>query len=145
MVITISAARLDKPIFLRGSSDVWITNVRFSFAGYDIMDLHNCRYVYLNKTEHIGIASFLGDGSQFFIDRNSFKLTNDTDMALHSWSGAGISMTRSTCRDLDNTNPNDGAGWGKGRVFTGNGTWGSNRNTYLGEQRNHRLNSPPLR
>ncbi|GEO03936.1 hypothetical protein AAE02nite_16000 [Adhaeribacter aerolatus] len=134
---------LDKPIFLRGSSDIYITNARFAFAGYNIMDLHNCRYVYLNKTEHIGISSFLGDCSQLFIDRNNIKLTNDSDMALHSWSGAGISMTRTTCSDLNNSDPNNGAGWGKGRVFTGNGTWGSNRNTYLGNNVTYDLTPRP--
>ncbi|KAA5548768.1 Ig-like domain-containing protein [Adhaeribacter rhizoryzae] len=134
---------LDKPIFLRGSTDIWITNARFAFAGYNVMDLHSCRYVFLNKTEHIGISSFLGDCSQLFIDRNNIKMTNDSDMALHSWSGSGISMTRTTARDLDNSNLYSGAGWGKGRVFTGNGTWGSNRNTYLGNNVTYDLTPRP--
>ena len=58
-------------------------------------------------------------------------MTNDSDMALHTWGGVGISMTRSTCRDLDNSNLYSGAGWGKGRFFVGNGSWGSNHLTYL--------------
>ncbi|MGV3585876.1 MAG: glycosyl hydrolase family 28-related protein [Adhaeribacter sp.] len=124
---------IDKPVFLRHSTQVRFTNVGFSFQGYDLLDLHDCRYIFFNQCEFIGKASFLGKGSQLFFDGNSFKLTNDTDMALHSWGGVGISLTRNTCQDLDNRDLDSGAGWGKGRFFTGNGIWGSCRNTYLGQ------------
>ncbi|MDB5261067.1 MAG: hypothetical protein JWQ14_348, partial [Adhaeribacter sp.] len=123
---------MDKPVFMRHSTDVKFDNVRFSCQGYDLMDLHSCRYIFFNKCVFIGKASFLGNGSQLFFESNDFRLTNDTDMALHTWGGVGISLTRNTCRDLDNRDLDNGAGWGKGRFFTGNGIWGSCRNTYLG-------------
>jgi hypothetical protein len=87
----------------------------------------------------------LGNGSQVFFDGNHFRLTNDTDMALHTWGGAGISLTRNTCKDYDNRNPDSGAGWGKGRFFTGNGVWGSCRNTYLGQNTTTDLTVRPPR
>lgn len=124
---------LDKPVFLRHSTQVKFNNVGFSFPGYDLLDLHDCRYIFFNNCEFIGKSSFLGKGSQLFFEGNSFKLTNDTDMALHSWGGVGISLTHNICQDFNNQDLDSGLGWGKGRFFTGNGIWGSCRNTYLGQ------------
>ncbi|GEO03937.1 hypothetical protein AAE02nite_16010 [Adhaeribacter aerolatus] len=133
----------DKPIILRDCQDVWINNVRFNFKGFNLLDLHNSRRVFMTNTDHIGISTFLGNCSQLFIDRNNFYMTNDSDMALHTWGGAGISMTRSTCRDLDNSNLSSGAGWGKGRFFVGNGSWGSNHLTYLANNITYDLTPRP--
>ncbi|KAA5548767.1 Ig-like domain-containing protein [Adhaeribacter rhizoryzae] len=133
----------DKPVILRDCQDVWIHNVRFNFKGFNLLDLHNSRRVFMTNTDHIGISTFLGNCSQLFIDRNNFYMTNDSDMALHTWGGGGISMTRSTCRDLDNSNLSSGAGWGKGRFFVGNGSWGSNHLTYLANNITYDLTPRP--
>lgn len=122
--------KLDKPVFLRGSSDLRISNARFSFPGYNLLDLHLCTRIFLSNTQLTGITSFLGNGSQLFIDHCDFKLTNQSDGMLYSWGGAAISITHSTCSDYNSNGAGDG--WGKGRFFVGEGNWGSNRLTYLG-------------
>ena len=119
------------PIDLRGSQDIRLTNVRFSFQEYDILQLDRTNRVFITGCELIGKISFLGKSTQVFIDRCRFRLTNDAELALHSWGGTGISLTNSTCEDFDNRDPTNGAGWGKGRFFVGTGNWGSNRFTYL--------------
>lgn len=119
---------LDKPIFLRGSSDLRISNSRFSFPGFNLLDLHLCTRIFLSNTQLTGITSFLGNGSQLFIDHCDFKLTNESDGMLYSWGGSAISITHSTCSDYNSS----GGGWGKGRFFVAEGNWGSNRLTYLG-------------
>ncbi|WP_132055112.1 Ig-like domain-containing protein [Pseudocnuella soli] len=120
------------PIHLVSSRHVTINNVRLTFRNHNVIDLNNTRYVSLNNVDLTGKYSFLGTASQLFIDRTSYKLTNDTDMGWHSWGGDGVSVTNSTARDLDNSNPFNGAGWGKGRFVAFLGSWGSSKNTYLG-------------
>ncbi|MFD2161638.1 Ig-like domain-containing protein [Paradesertivirga mongoliensis] len=127
------------PFFLRGSRDVKVNNVTLSFANYDVMQLDNTRGVTLTNSKLIGKISFLGIASQLFIDNCHFYLTNDTELALHSWGGLGISITNSTCRDLNNSDPNNGAGWGKGRFFVATGNTGSGGQTYLGNNRTYDL------
>jgi len=124
-----------EPIFLRGSKEVRLTNVLFSFQGYNVLQLDNAYGVYITGCEMIGKTSFLGHCSQLFINGCKFKLTNDAEMALDSWGGSCISVTNSTCQDYDNSNPADGAGWGKGRFYAGRGNFGSSRCTYIGSNR----------
>ncbi|WP_460941227.1 glycosyl hydrolase family 28-related protein, partial [Spirosoma humi] len=120
------------PIYGRAATQLRLTNLKLNFPGYDPLDLHLSQYVFLTNCEIIGKLTFLGNCSQLFIDQCHFKMTNDTELALHSWGGLGVSLTNSSCEDLDNTNPNDGAGWGLGRFFVGNGAWGGMRATYIG-------------
>ena len=120
------------PFFLRGSSNVKVNNVTLSFQNYDVLQLDNTRGVFLTNCKLIGKISFLGKASQLFIDRCNFYLTNDTENALHSWGGSNISITNSTCRDFNNTDPTNGAGWGKGRFFCATGNFGSGGTTYIG-------------
>jgi hypothetical protein len=123
---------LEKPINFRGSTDIRITNVNFSFQDFEVMDVHLAERVIIKNTTFIGSTIFLGDGSQIFMDSCTFKLTNDAETMILSWGGEGVSLTNSTASDLDNSDPDDGAGWGKGRFFTGSGNFGANRHTYLG-------------
>ncbi|WP_460939068.1 glycosyl hydrolase family 28-related protein, partial [Spirosoma humi] len=120
------------PIYGRAATQLRLTNLKLNFPGYDPLDLHLSKYVFLTNCEIIGKLTFLGNCSQLFIDQCHFKMTNDTELALHSWGGLGVSLTNSSCEDLDNKNPNDGAGWGQGRFFVGNGAWGGMRATYIG-------------
>ncbi|MBC8053454.1 MAG: T9SS type A sorting domain-containing protein [Sphingobacteriaceae bacterium] len=128
-----------EPIFLRGSSNIKITNVVFSCANYNVLQLDNTNEVFITNCKSIGRISFLGKCSQLFIDNCKFYLTNDTELALHSWGGLGISMTNSTCQDYNNSDPNNGAGWGKGRFFVATGNSGSGRYTYLGNNSTYDL------
>ncbi|HET9504710.1 MAG TPA: glycosyl hydrolase family 28-related protein [Hymenobacter sp.] len=120
------------PIYLRGSKEVWITNVQFSFQDYNILELQDCLGVYVTACEFIGKTSYLGNGSQLFFNNCRFRLTNDAEMALDSWGGDGISLTNSTCQDYNPSNPADSTGWGKGRFYAGRGNFGSARGTYIG-------------
>ncbi len=120
-----------QPVFLRESEDVHINNVKFNCQNYEPIDVHNTKRVFVTNCEFIGRAFFVGSANQLFIDHSSFKMTNDADMAIYSWGANGLSITNSTCQDLNNANPSDLSGWGKGRFLTGAGNWGSNRNTYL--------------
>jgi hypothetical protein len=124
--------KTENAIYLVASKNVWMNNVRLKCQNYLVIDLHHAKYVYLNNVEMIGKNSFLGNCSQLFFNNCAYRLTNDTDMGLYSWGGTGISMTNSFGSDYDNSNPHDGAGWGKGRFFTFMGAWGSSRNTYIG-------------
>ncbi len=136
--------KLSNPVYFRASDNIQINNVRFTFQDYGVLDLANSSYVYINNCELNGKQSFLGNCSQLFIDRCNFKLTNDAEMALHSWGGVGVSVTSSTCQDFDKSNPNNGNGWGMGRFFVGNGNWGSNRFTYLGNNTTKDLTVRPV-
>lgn len=127
------------PFFLRGSSNVRVTNVVMSFANYDVMQLDNTTDMFFTNCTFIGKISFLGKASQLFIDKSAFYLTNDTENALHSWAGTDISITNSTCQDYDNSNVNNGAGWGKGRFFCATGNFGSGGNTYIGHNSTYNL------
>ncbi|MBC7914929.1 MAG: T9SS type A sorting domain-containing protein [Pyrinomonadaceae bacterium] len=127
------------PFFLRGSTNVKLNNIVFSFANYDVWQLDNTTDIFISNCKAIGKISFLGKASQLFIDRCDFYLTNDTELAIHSWGGSGVSMINSTCRDYNNTDPNNGAGWGKGRFFVATGNSGSGRNTYIGNNRTYDL------
>ena len=122
----------DNAIYLRGSKELWITNVQFSFQDYFVLQLQESHGVYITACEFIGKTSYLGDGSQIFINNCRFRLTNDAEMALDSWGGNGISLTNSTCQDYNNSNPADSTGWGKGRFYAGRGNFGSARGTYIG-------------
>lgn len=132
------------PFFLRGSSNVRLQNVTFSFQNYDVWQLDNTNEVFIRNCKIIGKISFLGKASQLFIDSCNFYLTNDAENALHSWGGNGISLTNSTCRDYDNKDINNGAGWGKGRFFHAAGNAGSTRHTYLGNNRTYDLAVRPV-
>lgn len=125
--------------FLRGSKNVTINNVVFSFAGYNVFQFDNANEIFISNSKIIGRISFLGKCSQLFIDRCDFYLTNDTENALHSWGGSNISLTNSTCQDLNNSDPNNGDGWGKGRFFCATGNFGSTRHTYIGNNSTYDL------
>jgi hypothetical protein len=73
----------------------------------------------ITNCEFVGRTVFIGGAAQLFIDRCSFKMTDDADMGIYAWGVNGVSITNSTCQDLDNSNPSDLSGWGKGRFFTG--------------------------
>ena len=120
------------PIYLRDCNNLSLVNVRLSFQNYNVLDLANSRYVFITNSELIGKMTFLGSCSQLFIDGSSFKITNDTDMAMQQGGGSEVSITNSTCQDFDGSDPNNVAGVGKGRFLTGTGNWGANHNTYLG-------------
>jgi polygalacturonase len=122
----------DDPIYLRGSKELWINNVQFSFQDYNVLQLQESYGVYITACEFIGKTSYLGDGSQLFINNCHFWLTNDAEMALDSWGGNNISLTNSVCQDYNNSNPADSTGWGKGRFYAGRGNFGSARGTYVG-------------
>jgi hypothetical protein len=133
-----------EPIYLRGSRGLWITNVHFSFQGSNILQLHESYGVYINNCDFIGKGSYLGTGSQLFINNCHFRLTNDAEMALDSWGGSSISLTNSTCQDFDNSNPADSTGWGKGRFYAGRGNFGSSSCTYVGNNRTIDLAVRPI-
>ncbi|MGV3508424.1 MAG: glycosyl hydrolase family 28-related protein, partial [Sphingobacteriaceae bacterium] len=131
-------------INLDWSSNIKLKNIKFSFKGYSALRLDNSNEVVIVNCKFIGKKSFLGSCSNLIIDKCDFYLTNDTENALHTWGGKNISMTNSSCRDLDNTNLNDGSGWGKGRFFHAAGNSGSTRHTYLENNRTYDLAVRPV-
>jgi hypothetical protein len=131
-------------INLSGSSDVKLLNVEFACIGYGALRLDNASEVLMENSKIVSRMSFLGSCSNLLINKCDFYLTNDAEMALHSWNGRNISMTNSTCRDYDNSNPNDGSGWGKGRFFHSAGNGGSTRHTYLENNRTYDLGVRPI-
>lgn len=131
-------------VCFRGCDNFSLSNVQFRFQDFSILDLHSSRHVSINRCGFVGKQSFLGSCSQLFIDGCRFELTNDAEMALHSWGGECVSLTNSVCRDYDNSNPLNGDGWGMGRFFVGNGLYGSNRLTYLANNQTEDLTVRPL-
>lgn len=119
-------------VYRRDVENIHFTNVKFDAPGHELVDIHMSNSVYFTDCEFIGKHSFLGNASQVFIDGCDFYATDDALSMVLTWGGDEISMTNSTCQDLDNSDPDDPAGWGQGRFFTGNGIWGSGVNTYLG-------------
>ena len=92
--------------------------------GDQLVSFENCNF--------IGDSNFLGNASQVFFDDCNFYATNDAGEMLYSWGGTDISITNCTAQDLNDSNPNSGTGWGQGRFFVGNNLWGSQSDTYIG-------------
>lgn len=120
-----------EPIFLRGSTNILLSNVLLFFQDSNVLQLDNSYGTIIENCELVGMVSFLGHASHIIINRCRFKLTNDAEMALDSWGGSCISLTNSSCQDYDNSNPNNGAGWGKGRFYASRGNFGSSYFTYI--------------
>ncbi|MFD2163521.1 glycoside hydrolase family 55 protein [Paradesertivirga mongoliensis] len=125
----------EEAINLDVSSKVKLDNLKILCKGYSALRLDHANNVEITNTTVIARKSFLGSCSNLIIDKCDFYLTNDAEMALHSWDGVNISVTNSTCRDLDNRDVNNGQGWGKGRFFHSAGNGGSTRHTYLENNR----------
>lgn len=131
-------------INMDGSVNLKLNNVKVLSIGYSSLRLNHAKDVIITNSTFVGRKSFLGSCSNLIIDKCTFLLTNDAEMALHSWNGKNISMTNSTCRDYDNKNINNGRGWGKGRFFHSAGNGGSTRHTYLGNNRTYDLGVRPV-
>ena len=78
--------------------------------------------------------------SQVFIDHCNFYGTYDVFMFIDEWGAQEVSLTNCTAQDQDNTKP---WGWAIGRFYSGNGIWGTSRNTYIGNNTTTGLTSRP--
>lgn len=134
----------EEAINLDASSDVKLNRVTFACKGYSALRLDHANGVSITNSKIISNKSFLGGCSNLMIDSCDFYLTNDAEMALHLWNGKNVSMTNSTCRDLDNSNIHNGSGWGKGRFFHSAGNGGSTRHIYLENNRTYDLAVRPV-
>jgi hypothetical protein len=115
----------------------FLTNMYFSGVTFENsltqdIDIHGDQLVTFDNCNFIGCSSFLGTASQLFFNDCNFYATNDAEQMLFSWGGDDISITNCTAQDLNDSNPNSGAGWGQGRFFVGNNLWGSQSDTYIG-------------
>ncbi len=114
----------------------FLTNMYFSGVTFENsltqdIDIHGDQLVTFDNCNFIGCSNFLGTASQLFFNGCNFYATNDAEQMLFSWGGNDISITNCTAQDLNDSNPNSGAGWGQGRFFVGNDLWGSQSDTYI--------------
>jgi len=125
---------------IRGNSDIRITNCRIKALGYSALDFNTSTRVFVTNTDVIGGDTFLGSATQVFIDGANFYGSNDINTMVDIWGGDGVSITRSTAQDYDNTTA---TGWAQGRWLYFNGGWGSNRDVYIGDNQTHDLSVRP--
>ncbi|HEU4610380.1 MAG TPA: glycosyl hydrolase family 28-related protein, partial [Chitinophagaceae bacterium] len=114
----------------------WI-NCEVDARGADAMRFRGgSSYIYLTNTTLIGGKSQWGstvftDGiKQFFVDRCTFKMTNDCSAAIVNKGIKQASVTNSLIKDLDNSTT-DGSGWGKGRIWSATGAGGTSYHCYF--------------
>ena len=122
---------LSRLVQIRAADGLLFKNLRLISHGSSTLDFHNSRHIHLQDSEIVGKGTFMGSASQVFIDGCAFYGTNDANVLLYSWGGKDICLTNSSAQDLDNSDPNSGAGWSKGRFFTGAGNWGAMRNLFI--------------
>jgi hypothetical protein len=114
-------------------SNISMSNVNINADLGVGLDLNLDQYVFIQGCNITGSWNFLGTSTQVFINDCNFYATDDADSLLASWGGSDISVTNCTAQDLNDSNPNSGAGWGQGRFFVGENNWGSQTNTYLAD------------
>lgn len=117
----------------RFQTNLHFTNVTFDAHQTPYFDIHADDLVFFEDCNMIGSGSFLGTASQLFIDGCNFYGTNDANTLLYSWGGNGISVTNCTAQDYDNSDPDSGAGWAKGRFFVASPEWGTETNVYIAD------------
>ena len=130
-------------VYQRGAYRGEYDRVRLKANGYNIADWHTARYLTFKDCEFIGQNTFLGSASQVFYQNCAYKGTNDANEMISSWGGTGLSFTGCVAQDLDNSNPNDGAGWAQGRFFVAQGHWGPLNDVYFGNNRTLNLGVRP--
>jgi len=116
----------------------FLTNIHLSDVTFDNnltqdLDIDGDQLVFCDNCTLIGNSSFLGTASQLFFNDDNFYAVNDAEQMLFSWGGDDISITNCTAQDLNDSNPNSGAGWGQGRFFVANNNWGSQSDTYIAD------------
>ncbi|MEA3213458.1 MAG: hypothetical protein QOE70_6515 [Chthoniobacter sp.] len=116
-----------------GAEDLRFTNLRISGAGSNTFDMDGPRRLVFKGCEITGRNGYLLEATQVFIEGCSFFQTNDAQVPVWAFGGKDISMTGCNTRDLDNSNPAKGDGWGLGRWFVGSGIYGTQRHVYLGD------------
>lgn len=130
----------DKQFFIRGQTHVYCENVRFSqlesiniSVWTDVVDTHGADHIKFKNCEFITSGrTFFGGGRQIIVDGCEFYGLNDNNTLMSSWGGSEISIENCHAQSYDNSDPSDGFGWCKGRVFHANGTWGSTSRVYFG-------------
>ena len=123
----------------RQANELRFTNVALKALTFMPLDLQGSSYIYFNGCDVTGMTSFIGSGRQLFIDNCNYYGANDGNTMWEEWARSDISMTNCTAQDLNSSDINNGAGWAKGRFFTGNGYWGPSRHTYLGDNTSYSL------
>jgi hypothetical protein len=131
--LTLSAnnVTLSRLVIVRGATNIHFNDVTLNGGLNEYGDFSNNSGVFMQGCTCIGSAGFWGNSSQVFVNQTNFYATNDGDNLFYVWGGSDISITNCTAQDLNNSDPNSGAGWGQGRFFVGNTNWGSQTNTYL--------------
>jgi hypothetical protein len=87
---------------------------------------------FIGGNEKGGSVLFIDKSSQMFITNCKLRMTDDCGAAIYTRGNHEIAFTGNDIRDRDNTTT-DGSGWGKGRVWSANGSGGSEYHLYFGE------------
>jgi hypothetical protein len=131
-------------VWLRQLTDLRFNQVAFEAIGSMAFDFSNDSFVRFKRCVFTGgnnqsTALYSLMAKQVFIDECDFQGTADAGglMGLHGVKG--LSVTRSTGRDLDNSDPANNRGWGQGRFLYGNSAVNSERYVYAGDNATYQL------
>jgi hypothetical protein len=117
----------------RFRTNLQFTDVTFNANQTQYFDIHADNLVFFTGCNMIGDGAFLGTASQLFFNGCNFYGTNDANSLLYSWGGTGISITDCTAQDYNNSDPDSGAGWAKGRFFVASPEWGPVDDIYIAD------------
>ncbi len=133
--LTLNSNNVALPFLMYGRflTNLNFDNVTFNANQTQYFDIHADNLVFFDDCDMIGSGSFLGTASELFINGCNFYGTNDSNSLLYSWGGSDISITNCTAQDYNNSNPNSGAGWSKGRFFVGDAVWGTESGIYIAD------------
>ena len=106
---------------MRGGNNFRFANVNFisNGAAAQPFDFDNSSYIYLTDCNVTGTNCFLGSGSQMFINGVNYYGTNDADVMWIANNRTQLSISNCTGQNLNDSNPNSGAGWAMGRFYSG--------------------------
>jgi hypothetical protein len=104
----------------------------FSTAGSGATDTYFEGTTIIGGDSEFGTTLLLDDGQQIFFDNCNIRMTNDCGAAILNKGVTQTALYRCDIRDLDNTTTN-GSGWGKGRIWSCEGSLGSEYHLYFGE------------
>jgi len=131
LTLNANSVALQDVVYGRFLSNIHLSGVTIESNVIKDFDIHGDQLVFFENCNFTGCSNFLGTASQVFFDHCNFYAVNDAEEMLFSWGGTGISITNCTAQDLNDSNPNSGAGWGQGRFFVGNNNWGSESDIYI--------------
>jgi hypothetical protein len=142
----IDAAPLALRILARtgDTHDVRFVNMAFYGPNAELdLNLALSKRVFIKNSEILGRGIHVSNASQVFIDAVNFYGTNDAGQLIWADGGNQISVSNSTARDYDNSDPNSGRGWAQGRLYVGQGLGGSQSQVYIGGNTTYEMGVRP--